>query len=263
MLDIQLLRNDIDAVADRLATRGYTLDRASFLKLEAERKTLQTRTQDLQASRNSLSKQIGVLKGKGEDASSVLAEVAALKAELEGNEVRLAELLKDFDAFVAQIPNVPQESVPVGRSEADNVEVHRWGTPRVFDFAVKDHVDLGESLGQLDFATAARFPISNTTPSSSSRPKSFPASNPSSALHKPPSVAVAAMTAVVVSVVAVAAPHPAAKVVSVATVVLPVLAAATRAVSTVPNALPMTALPTAAAGLLGTYWPRSHLTASS
>ena len=156
MLDIQLLRNDIDAVADRLATRGYTLDRASFLKLEAERKTLQTRTQDLQASRNSLSKQIGMLKGKGEDASSVLAEVAALKAELEGNELRLAELLKDFDAFVAQIPNLPQESVPVGRSEADNVEVHRWGTPRVFDFAVKDHVDLGESLGQLDFATAAK-----------------------------------------------------------------------------------------------------------
>ncbi len=156
MLDIQLLRNNIDAVAQRLATRGYTLDTETFQKLENERKTLQTRTQDLQASRNSLSKQIGMLKGKGEDASAVMAEVAAMKSELEANEVRLGELLKEFDAFVATIPNVPQESVPVGKSEADNVEVHRWGTPRSFDFPVKDHVDLGESLGQLDFATAAK-----------------------------------------------------------------------------------------------------------
>ena len=156
MLDIQLLRNNIDAVAERLATRGYTLDTATFQKLENERKTLQTRTQDLQASRNSLSKQIGMLKGKGEDASAVMAEVAAMKSELEANEVRLGELLKEFDAFVATIPNVPQESVPAGKSEADNVEVHRWGTPRSFDFPVKDHVDLGESLGQLDFATAAK-----------------------------------------------------------------------------------------------------------
>ena len=156
MLDIQLLRNNIDAVAQRLATRGYVLDTETFQKLETERKTLQTRTQDLQASRNSLSKQIGMLKGKGEDASAVMAEVAAMKSELEANEVRLGELLKEFDAFVATIPNVPQESVPVGKSEADNVEVHRWGTPRSFDFPVKDHVDLGESLGQLDFATAAK-----------------------------------------------------------------------------------------------------------
>ena len=156
MLDIQLLRNNIDAVAQRLATRGYTLDTETFQKLENERKTLQTRTQDLQASRNSLSKQIGMLKGKGEDAAAVMAEVAAMKSELEANEVRLGELLKEFDAFVATIPNVPQESVPVGKSEADNVEVHRWGTPRSFDFPVKDHVDLGESLGQLDFATAAK-----------------------------------------------------------------------------------------------------------
>ena len=156
MLDIQLLRNNIDAVSDRLATRGYALDVASFQKLEAERKTLQTRTQELQASRNSLSKQIGMLKGQGQDASAVMAEVAALKDELDANEVRLGELLKEFDAFVATIPNMPQESVPVGRSEADNVEVHRWGTPRTFDFAVKDHVDLGEALGQLDFATAAK-----------------------------------------------------------------------------------------------------------
>ncbi|MEI7430905.1 MAG: serine--tRNA ligase [Betaproteobacteria bacterium] len=156
MLDIQLLRNSIDNVSERLATRGYTLDIAAFQKLEAERKTLQTRTQELQASRNSLSKQIGMLKGKGEDASAVLSEVAALKEELDTNEVRLSELLKEFDAFVAAIPNLPQDSVPIGKSEADNVEVHRWGTPRKFDFAVKDHVDLGEGLGQLDFATAAK-----------------------------------------------------------------------------------------------------------
>ena len=156
MLDIQLLRTNIDAVSARLATRGYMLDTTTFQTLEAERKTLQTRTQELQASRNSLSKQIGMLKGKGEDVTAVMAEVAALKEELEANEIRLGELLKEFDAFVALIPNLPQESVPVGRSEADNVEVHRWGTPREYDFTVKDHVDLGEALGQLDFATAAK-----------------------------------------------------------------------------------------------------------
>jgi len=156
MLDIQLLRTNIDAVSERLATRGYTLDIATFQTLEAERKTLQTRTQELQASRNSLSKQIGMLKGKGEDASAVMAEVASLRDELEANEVRLAELLKAFDAFVALIPNLPQEGVPVGKSEADNVEISRWGTPRQYDFVVKDHVDLGEALGQLDFATAAK-----------------------------------------------------------------------------------------------------------
>ena len=151
-----MLRNNIDEVSERLAGRGYSLDVDAFQKLEAERKTLQTRTQDLQASRNSLSKQIGMLKGKGEDASPVMAQVATLKEELEANEARLGELLKEFDAFVATIPNLPQASVPVGRSEADNVEVSRWGTPRSFDFPVKDHVDLGEGLGQLDFATAAK-----------------------------------------------------------------------------------------------------------
>ena len=156
MLDIQLLRNNLDAVAARLATRGYTLDTAGFLALESERKDLQTRTQDLQASRNSLSKQIGQLKAKGEDASGVMAEVAALKADLEACEARLADLLKEFDAFVAVSPNLPQESVPAGRDESGNVEVHRWGAPRVFDFPVRDHVDLGEGLGQLDFSAAAK-----------------------------------------------------------------------------------------------------------
>ena len=156
MLDIQMLRSNLDTVCDRLATRGYTLDRAAFQKLEAQRKTLQTRTQDLQASRNSLSKQIGMLKGKGEDATGLMAEVSALKAELDANEIALGELLPEFDAFVATIPNMPQDSVPVGKSEADNVEVKRWGKPARYAFAVKDHVDLGEALGQLDFATAAK-----------------------------------------------------------------------------------------------------------
>ncbi|MDE2585264.1 MAG: serine--tRNA ligase [Betaproteobacteria bacterium] len=156
MLDIQLLRNDLDAVAARLATRGKAIDFTQFSALEAERKTLQTRTQELQASRNSLSKQIGMLKGKGEDASEVMAQVAAMKTELEQAEARLTELLGEFNAIVAAIPNLPNETVPVGKDETDNVEVKRWGTPRTFDFEVKDHTDVGESLGQLDFAVAAK-----------------------------------------------------------------------------------------------------------
>ena len=156
MLDIQLLRNDIDALAERLATRGFALDKGTFQTLESERKTLQTRTQELQASRNSLSRQVGMLKVRGEDASAVMAQVATLKEELEANEVRLGELLRELDAFLAQLPNLPHESVPIGKSEADNVELKRWGAPRGFDFAVRDHVDLGEALGLLDFATAAK-----------------------------------------------------------------------------------------------------------
>ncbi|WP_300320326.1 serine--tRNA ligase [Accumulibacter sp.] len=156
MLDIQLLRNNIDTLAERLATRGFALDKAGFQRLESERKTLQTRTQELQAARNTLSKQVGTLKGRGEDAGPVMAQVAALKNELEANEGRLGELLRELDAFLAVVPNPPHDSVPIGRSEADNVEVKRWGAPRVYDFTVSDHVDLGETLGQLDFATAAK-----------------------------------------------------------------------------------------------------------
>ncbi len=156
MLDIQLLRNNLDAVAERLATRGKPFDFSEFQALEAERKTLQTRTQELQAQRNTLSKQIGMLKGKGEDASGVMAEVAKLKAELEASEARLNALLPQMEAIVAALPNLPHESVPVGKDETANVELKRWGTPRAFDFPVRDHVDLGEALGQLDFATAAK-----------------------------------------------------------------------------------------------------------
>jgi len=155
MLDIQLLRNNLAHVAERLATRGVTLDSAAFEAIEAERKSLQTRTQDLQAKRNTLSKQIGMLKGKGEDASGVMAEVATLKADLEEAEARLPLLLAEVEEIVAGIPNLPHESVPVGRDESGNVEILRWGTPRAFDFAVRDHVDIGATLG-LDFETAVK-----------------------------------------------------------------------------------------------------------
>jgi seryl-tRNA synthetase len=155
MLDIQQLRTNLPFVAERLATRGVTLDTAAFEALESERKRLQTHTQDLQSKRNSLSKQVGILKGKGEDASAVLAEVAGLGDELKASEAALAELMPRFDAFLAVIPNLPHESVPVGKDETGNVEVLRWGTPRSFDFEVKDHVDLGAPLG-LDFETATK-----------------------------------------------------------------------------------------------------------
>ncbi len=156
MLDIQQLRSNLDAVAEGLAKRGKPLDFTAFSALEAERKTLQTRTQDLQAQRNSLSKQIGMLKGQGKDASEVMAQVGALGDELKASEARLTELLGEFNAILAALPNIPDESVPVGTDETANVEIKRWGTPHVFDFPVKDHTDVGEAIGQLDFATAAK-----------------------------------------------------------------------------------------------------------
>jgi seryl-tRNA synthetase len=156
MLDIQQLRSNLDAVAEGLAKRGKAIDFSEFKALEAERKTLQTRTQELQAQRNSLSKQIGMLKGKGQDASEVMAQVGALGDELKASETRLGELLDKFNAILAGLPNIPDESVPVGSDETANVEIKRWGTPRSFDFAVKDHTDVGEQLGQLDFTTAAK-----------------------------------------------------------------------------------------------------------
>ena len=156
MLDIQQLRTNLDAVAEGLAKRGKPIDFSEFVVLETERKTLQSRTQDLQAQRNSLSKQIGMLKGQGKDASEVMAQVGAIGEELKASETRLGELLERFNAILAALPNIPDDSVPVGNDEFDNVEVKRWGTPRVFDFPVKDHTDVGESIGQLDFTTAAK-----------------------------------------------------------------------------------------------------------
>ncbi|AQV93119.1 serine--tRNA ligase [Cupriavidus necator] len=155
MLDIQLFRKDIDAVAQRLATRGYQLDVAAFQALEAERKQLQTQTEELQARRNSLSKQIGMLKGKGEDASAVMAEVGGIGDTLKASAARLDEIQAHLSELMLSIPNLPHESVPVGNDETQNVEVRRVGTPRQFDFAVRDHVDVGEKLG-LDFDTAVK-----------------------------------------------------------------------------------------------------------
>ncbi|MBX9428347.1 MULTISPECIES: serine--tRNA ligase [Ralstonia solanacearum species complex] len=155
MLDIQLLRKDIDAVAARLNDRGYELDVAGFAALEAERKAIQTRTEELQARRNSLSKQIGMLKGKGEDASAVMTEVAGIGDELKASAAQLDVVQGRLQDLLLSIPNVPHESVPAGKSEAENVEVRREGTPRAFDFPVKDHVDLGAGLG-LDFDVAAK-----------------------------------------------------------------------------------------------------------
>ncbi|SPK73204.1 seryl-tRNA synthetase, also charges selenocysteinyl-tRNA with serine [Cupriavidus taiwanensis] len=155
MLDIQLFRKDIDAVAQRLATRGFQLDVAAFQALEAERKQLQTQTEELQARRNSLSKQIGMLKGKGEDASAVMAEVVGIGDTLKASAARLDEIQAHLSELMLSIPNLPHESVPVGNDETQNVEVRRVGEPRQFDFAVRDHVDVGEKLG-LDFDTAVK-----------------------------------------------------------------------------------------------------------
>ena len=156
MLDIQVLRNDLDGVAKRLATRGFILDSEKFIQLESERKSIQTRTQELQAKRNTASKQIGVAKSKGEDASVILAEVATLGDELKSIETRLSGIQQDLNAFLSVIPNLPGEDVPTGKSESDNVEVRKIGEVPKFDFEVKDHVAIGEELGGLDFETAAK-----------------------------------------------------------------------------------------------------------
>jgi seryl-tRNA synthetase len=155
MIDIQLLRKDIDNVAARLAGRKFVLDVAGFNALEAERKQIQTRTEELQGKRNSLSKQIGMLKGKGEDASAVMAEVNGIGDELKASAARLEEVQEQMNAFLQAVPNLPHESVPVGSDESGNVEVRKVGTPKSFDFEVKDHVDVGAPLG-LDFDTATK-----------------------------------------------------------------------------------------------------------
>lgn len=155
MLDIQLLRHDLNAAAARLATRNYVLDTAGFTTLESERKAVQTRTQELQAKRNALSKQVGMAKAKGEDASAILAEVSTLGDDLKAAEEKLVVIQAQMQDFLLSVPNVPHESVPVGKSEADNVEVRKVGAPRTFDFEVKDHVDVGSALG-LDFDVGAK-----------------------------------------------------------------------------------------------------------
>ncbi|MYN42440.1 serine--tRNA ligase [Duganella sp. FT109W] len=155
MIDIQLLRKDIATVAARLATRKFQLDVDAFNALEAERKAIQLRTEELQGKRNSQSKLIGMMKGKGEDTSALMAEVAGLGDELKANEAKLSALQARLGDFLQTIPNLPHESVPVGTDETGNVEARKVGTPRSFDFEIKDHVDIGAPLG-LDFDTATK-----------------------------------------------------------------------------------------------------------
>ncbi len=156
MLDLQALRNDLNAVAARLATRGYPLDTTRFGQLEITRKTIQTRTQELQAKRNATSKQIGMGKAKGEDVSTIMADVVGLGDELKELEAQLEHIQQDLQDFLSVIPNTPHISVPIGKSEADNVEMRRVGLPPEFDFEVKDHVSVGEDVGGLDFETATK-----------------------------------------------------------------------------------------------------------
>jgi seryl-tRNA synthetase len=156
MLDIQQLRKDLPTMLAGFARRGYAFDEAQFRALEDERKGLQTQTEDLQARRNALSKQIGAMKGKGEDTSAVMAEVGGLGEQLKANETALSALQEKLNGFLRTIPNIPRADVPQGRDADANVEVLKWGTPKTFDFTVRDHVDLGERLAGIDFETAAK-----------------------------------------------------------------------------------------------------------
>jgi seryl-tRNA synthetase len=156
MLDIQLLRNDPAAVAVRLKTRGYVLDVARFEAAEARRKEVQTRTQELQARRNTLSREIGAAKGRGGDVKALMAEVAGLGDELKALETTLGAIQSELREWLLEVPNLPHASVPVGASEAQNMEVRRVGTPREFGFTVRDHVDIGAAVGGLEFEIAAK-----------------------------------------------------------------------------------------------------------
>ncbi|BBP71641.1 serine--tRNA ligase [Pseudomonas sp. Seg1] len=156
MLDSKLLRSNLQDVADRLASRGFALDTARIEALEEQRKTVQTRTEALQAERNARSKSIGQAKQRGEDIAPLMADVERMAGELSAGKVELDAIQTELDSILLGIPNLPHESVPVGKDEDDNVEVRRWGTPTTFDFEVKDHVALGEKFGWLDFETAAK-----------------------------------------------------------------------------------------------------------
>ncbi|QWD87496.1 serine--tRNA ligase [Polynucleobacter paludilacus] len=155
MIDPQLLRKDIASVEARLLARKFKLDVEKFNTLETERKSLQTRTEELQAKRNQLAKAIGMKKGKGEDASAELAEASQVNTDMEAGASRLAILQVEIADFLMGIPNLPDESVPAGKDETENQEVKRWGQEPIFDFEIKDHVDLGAPLG-LDFEVAAK-----------------------------------------------------------------------------------------------------------
>lgn len=156
MLDPKLLRSDPDAVSQQLARRGFTLDTTTLKMLEQRRKALQVTTQQLQAERNSRSKGIGKAKAAGEDITPLLQEVEGLGEQLKAGEQALSQLQDELNAILMGIPNIPHDSVPAGKGEDDNPELRTWGTQSAFDFEPRDHVELGEQLGQLDFEAAAR-----------------------------------------------------------------------------------------------------------
>ena len=156
MIDPKLLRQDLTELKAKLAKRGYELDMDFWQQMESQRKSLQVITEDLQAKRNAGAKQVGVLKKNGEDASELLAEMQAVSGDIKKAEEDLKALQDKINEAALQIPNIPADDVPDGESEEDNVEVRKWGTPKQFDFEIKDHTDVGEGLGQLDFAAAAK-----------------------------------------------------------------------------------------------------------
>lgn len=156
MIDAKLLRTELDAVAASLAKRGFELDKAAFIALEEKRKNLQVQTESLQAERNASAKNIGKAKAAGEDIQPLLAAVADLGEKLDAAKAELGQVQTDYHNLIANLPNLPHESVPVGKDEQDNLEVRRWGEQPSFDFEIKDHVDLGEKSGLLDFETAAK-----------------------------------------------------------------------------------------------------------
>ncbi|ARQ74142.1 serine--tRNA ligase [Pseudomonas fragi] len=156
MLDSKLLRSNLQDVADRLASRGFTLDVARIDALEAKRKEVQTLTEKLQAERNAISKSIGQAKARGEDIAPLMASVETMGSDLANGKAELDVIQTELDAILLGLPNLPDASVPVGADEDGNVEIRRWGTPTAFDFEIKDHVALGEQHGWLDFETAAK-----------------------------------------------------------------------------------------------------------
>ena len=156
MLDQKLLRTDLDSVAAKLAKRGYRLDVAFWQQVEEQRKSIQVKTEELQAKKNAGAKQVGLMKRNGENTDALMAEMATISSEMKQAEDALKALQDKILAAALTIPNLPDDSVPAGKDENDNVEMRRWGEPRQFDFAVKDHSDLGENLGLLDFEMAAK-----------------------------------------------------------------------------------------------------------
>jgi seryl-tRNA synthetase len=156
MIDVKLLRHEIERIAQDLSKRGFDLNIAKINQLEEQRKQLQTKTQQLQSERNTKSKMIGRLLARGEDESLLLAETAKIGQQLKDTEIKLDTIQSELQEIYLMIPNLPHETVPVGDNEADNLEIRRWGTPRVFSFRPKDHVELGENLKLLDFEAASK-----------------------------------------------------------------------------------------------------------